>query len=273
MPIADYQPPVAKLLTYGECKPTRIEDWPNYVQELALQKNHIPALLKMVADESLNSEQAKGLEIWAPIHAWRALGQLEALATAEPLLEQLEDRFNDWAHEEIPIALSLMGPSVMPAVQQYLAAPSHDVCGRISAIDYFRKLESRHPQEHNRCIEVITNQLAKHQENEPAFNGFLIAGLCDLHAVEKASDIEQAFAANHVDLSIMGDWDEAQVALGLKTRQEVPHKRFSLTEAADVLSEMLDSASFKVIQQRPSPQGFSNSSPSQKRKKTKKKCR
>jgi hypothetical protein len=42
--------------------------------------------------------------------------------------------------------------------------------------------------------------------------------------VESVEAIEQAFEANRVDETFMGDWDEVQVELGLKSREQVKRK-------------------------------------------------
>lgn len=51
-----------------------------------------------------------------------------------------------------------------------------------------------------------------------------MVALVDLNAVESAAAIEQAFGAHSVDEAFIGDWDEVQVRLGLKSRQQVPEK-------------------------------------------------
>jgi hypothetical protein len=56
----------------------------------------------------------------------------------------------------------------------------------------------------------------------------LIEVLADLKAIESKAVIEQAFQLRCVDESLIGDWDEIQVDLGLKTREEVPVKRYYL---------------------------------------------
>jgi hypothetical protein len=50
--------------------------------------------------------------------------------------------------------------------------------------------------------------------------------LCDLKAVESAFVIEGAFAADGVDLSILGDWEEAQILLGLLEKRVTPKPNF-----------------------------------------------
>jgi len=51
--------------------------------------------------------------------------------------------------------------------------------------------------------------------------------------------IEQAFVANRVPPFIVGDWDDVQVELGLKTREEVPEKRFALEELINYYKQEL----------------------------------
>jgi hypothetical protein len=54
--------------------------------------------------------------------------------------------------------------------------------------------------------------------------------LCDLKAVESAAVIEGAFAADTVDLSMLGDWEEAQILLGLLEERVTPAPNFFAME-------------------------------------------
>jgi hypothetical protein len=76
-----YQPPVERLLTYGESEPITPDDWPDY-RTLGIGPEHIPELIQMATDEHLNEADAESTAVWDPLHAWRALGQLRAV---EPL--------------------------------------------------------------------------------------------------------------------------------------------------------------------------------------------
>jgi hypothetical protein len=72
------------------------------------------------------------------------------------------------------------------------------------------------------------SRLQAFTDNTPELNAYLIEVLADLKAIESAAVIEQAFQLHCVDESLIGDWDEIQVDLGLKTREEVPVKRYYL---------------------------------------------
>ena len=58
-------------------------------------------------------------------------------------------------------------------------------------------------------------------------NAFLVEALLELGAQEAAPLIERAFAQGYVDPMVMGDWEDVQVELGLKSAQEVTPKQVS----------------------------------------------
>ncbi|HEU5369606.1 MAG TPA: hypothetical protein VFU69_14125, partial [Ktedonobacterales bacterium] len=82
-----YPPPIDKLLTIGESEDFRAEKWPDY-RELGLGPEHINDLILLATDHELRwgEEDDDAPEVWAPVHAWRALGQLRAEAAIEPLM-------------------------------------------------------------------------------------------------------------------------------------------------------------------------------------------
>ena len=222
---SSYTPPVEQLLTYGEERSYSPENWPNYL-ELGLGPEQIPDLIRMATDDALNWADSDSLEVWAPIHAWRALGQLRAEAAVEPLLtlfEALDD--SDWVMEELPEVLAMIGPAALPALAAYIADVSHDVEARISAIPSVEKIGIRWPEARSASVALLMEQLERFSENEPEINGFLVLGLVELHATEAASLIERAFAARRVDPMVMGDWVDAQVELGLLSAEEAGQRR------------------------------------------------
>ena len=55
--------------------------------------------------------------------------------------------------------------------------------------------------------------------------------------MDAAPVIEKAFAAGRVDEMAIGDWEDAQIELGLKTHRERPPKPNELTELGRRLRE------------------------------------
>lgn len=222
-----YQPPVDKLLTYGESNLMTPDEWPDY-QELGIGPEHIPDLIRMATDEELNEADSESREVWAPIHAWRALGQLRAVEAVEPLLglfDRLE--YDDWVNEELPDVFGMVGPAALPALAEYIADLSHNDSSRISAIAGIENIGKRWPDAKGESITLLEERLKQFEENEPDVNGFIVEALVELGARETAPVIERAFDEGYVDPIVMGDWDDVQVELGLKSAEEVAQKRAS----------------------------------------------
>ena len=222
---SSYPSPVDRLLTYGEADVVEADDWPNYL-ELGLGPEHIPDLIRMATDEKLNKADPDSLESWAPIHAWRALGQLRAEAAIEPLLslfDKLED--SEWVAEELPEVLGMIGPAALPALAAYMADRSHKRWPLINASSGVQAIARRWPEARSESIAILSKQLEQFAENDPEFNAFLILDLVHLGAKEAAPLMEQAFAADRVENFVMGNWDDVQVRLGLKSAEEVEQKR------------------------------------------------
>jgi hypothetical protein len=217
---ASYSSPVSELLTLGDCRDFR--EWPNYL-DLGLSSEHVPELIEMATDQELNWADSESLEVWAPVHAWRALGQLRAVAAIEPLLvlfRELED--SDWASDELPEVYGMIGREAIPALARYLDDASHGLWPRVTAAFSLERIAAGDPSARDECATILSRQLERFTKNDPTLNGFLISYLANLRTVEAAPVMERAFAADRVDLSILGDWEDAQVRLGLKATRETP---------------------------------------------------
>ncbi len=216
--MAEYRKPVDVLLTLGDLQEFD-HQWPDY-SEYGIGAEHIPDLIQLATDSELHWADSESLEIWAPIHAWRALGQLRAEEAIEPLLnlfhELEEDGWADWTGEELPRVFGLIGAAAIPALTAYLADTSHNISPRISAAHGLAEIGMSHAEARKACITALTRQLEAFQKNDREFNGFLISFLVDLQAIETAPLMQRAYSAGRVDEIVMGDWEDVQVALGLK---------------------------------------------------------
>ncbi len=210
-----YAPPVDQLLTYGEGQNVAPEKWPNYL-ELGPGLEHVPELIRMAGDEELNRAFSDTLEVWAPLHAWRALGQLRAEAAIEPLIALFTTlKESEWAFDELPEVLGMIGPAALPALAASLADASLDESTHVNASASVEKIGERWPEARAACVELLTKQLELFDDNGYELNGFLVYALVNLHAREAAPLMERAFAAGSVEEDLVGDWEDVQVELGL----------------------------------------------------------
>ncbi|OKH14486.1 hypothetical protein NIES592_10590 [Fischerella major NIES-592] len=211
-----YQTPIDKLLTLGDCH--KITNEYNYIAELGLDTEHIPGLISMAIDQNLNSADSASLEAWGAIHACRALGQLRAEAAIEPLMQlfhKLED--SDWVNEEMPKIYGMFGEVAIPRLQAYLADESHGIFPRITAIHSLEEICKQHPNTRQKCIAALTQQLKSFAQNPHELNGFIVASLIELQAVESAAVIKSAFLAQSVPDEITGTWDNVCDSLGINS--------------------------------------------------------
>lgn len=235
----NYLSPVDKLLTLGD--PRDEDGWRDYLA-LGIRAEHVPDLIRMALDRELNSADSESKEVWAPLHAWRTLGQLRAPAAIEPLLELLhlvDEYDDDWTPEELPEVYGMLGPAAIPALVAFLADKSHGLWALIAAGNALQKIGEHHPQARDACVAAITQQLERFAENDPTLNSMLISSLLDLHAIESAGVIERAFAAKRVDLTGVGDWEDVQIAFGMKADRTTPRERTKLDDVADLLDGWL----------------------------------
>ncbi len=219
--LTSYPAPLDKLLTYGDAR-QGLANWADYLA-LGFGPEHISDLMRMTTDMALNLADSESLEVWAPAHALRVLGALHAQEIVRPMLAFLEEPGMDseeWFINEFPYVVGMIGPVVLPELAEFLADLSHKESVRITVTTCIEKIAEKWPDAREQCITILTRQLEKLDENEPDVNAFIVLSLVTMHAIEAAPVIKRAFDADSVELSIMGDWNEAQIELGLKKREE-----------------------------------------------------
>ncbi|MDP3071442.1 MAG: SEC-C metal-binding domain-containing protein [Opitutaceae bacterium] len=203
---------------------------------------HIPELIRMATDEALLLGPSNSLVVWAPLHAMQALGDLAAEEAVGPLAglwrrPWIED--DDYVSDAVASALGRIGPAALAVASQALCEISLGNFARHGAKDALVGIGRRHPAARAECVAAIAAVLARPEVNDGFTNAVLVSGLLDLKAVEAAEVIERAFRDGRVDESICGDWEDAQIELGLKTRREHPPKPNQLMEMGRQMREAM----------------------------------
>jgi hypothetical protein len=126
--------------------------------------------------------------------------------------------------------MELIGPEALPALRHYLSQPEHRDFPRAAAARGVSLIGSAAPDHRDKCVEILTRQLQQFETDEETLNAFLISYLIDLKAVESAATMEKAYAADRVDLTILGDWEDAQIELGLLNERETPKRNYLMED-------------------------------------------
>lgn len=228
-----YSGPVAKLLTYQKTDLRFHDPWPDY-QAIGLTGQHVPELIQMAKDAGLHLAGEDSPEVWAPLHAWRALGQLRAAEAAPDLIRLLEEyEDDDWLPTDLRAVFSMMGPATIPALADFIGDDNVDEYCRMPVPECLEQIATDHPQARDKCVSVLIRQLEKHEWNGGGLNGLLILSLTKLRAVEAMEVIREAFAQDHVDVTIQGDLEDTEIGMGVRTERETPSPRYGLFAGLD----------------------------------------
>jgi hypothetical protein len=224
-----YTDPVATLLTYRRLTSADFgKPWSDYLK-LGFSREHVPELIRMATDPDLNDSDANSFEVWAPLHAWRALGQLRAEEAIQPLLLwYLRQRDDDWLLNDLSRIFALIGPAAIPALEAVFEDVSVDETPLISIPECFVGIAREHPAERDRCVGALVRKLEAFATGDPDLNGFVISGLIDLGATEAIDLIRRAFADNQVELQVAGDVEDVEMEMGLRAERSTPPPRLGL---------------------------------------------
>jgi len=220
----DYTDPVNRLLKYGKCE--EIKGWPDYLK-IGLTHEHIPELIRMVTDHKLLRADQNSLEVWAPVHAWRALGQLRADDAIKPLIglfSELSD--DDWASDELPEVMALFGEKAIKPLREYFLDSSNKELARATAANCLEKIGNENSLLKNDCISILAEYLEQSTIDVPTLNGLVIAYLMELEAVDSIDVIRKAFNNGNVDITVAGDLEDVEIQLGLRTKRETPQPNY-----------------------------------------------
>jgi hypothetical protein len=219
----DYAGPVQRLLTIGETRGYDPAEWPDYAVEFGLGCEHIAELSRLACDTALNCGKPDSREVWAPLHAWRALGQLQAEASVAPLLAFLKTAEGDEAvGEEFPKVFGMIGLPAIPHIAKFLSDRSNPTFPVATAIEGLKEIAERHPACRTECVGILARMLEQHANADGSINGFAVSALIDLAAVEVIDAMREAFRRNSVDISIAGDEEDVEIALGLRDYRSTP---------------------------------------------------
>jgi hypothetical protein len=218
----DHPPSVAPLFTLGEPS-TSDEAWIDYREVLGLTAADVPALIRVGTAPDFANEKANADEIFAAVHAWRALVQLDAAEQAAgPLVELLGRAKSEWLDVELPDLLPMFGAGVVPALTGLLARDAWSPDAQETAVVTLIAVVTEHPETRDAAVDAVHTRLLRHAENPPELNTYLVGFLLDLKVVEAAPTLEAVFASDRLDTWTTGDWEDAQVELGLLSKRTHP---------------------------------------------------
>lgn len=195
--------------------------WPHYAS-LGFGKGEVEELLGLASDFYLSFEQSDE-ESAVSIHAWRALalmGDTDLAPEFVTLSMECDDIDDEWFAQDFPEIVGLLG---MPALPTFLEAVANNpdypdtICGVLEGIPKM----VRNDEDRQQAMTVL-GELLDRDDFDRDLRAMVVAALCDLKAQEKLAAIRTQFEANRINISIVGDLEEVEIELGVRTHRETP---------------------------------------------------
>jgi hypothetical protein len=197
---------------------------------LGVTTEMIPDLIDTILDDKYY-EDSDSYEGFPHLYAYIALGQLKTPAAIDGLILGVKkwahtDWF-EWFCEQMPDIFGAIGSVAIPQLIELLQDKSLTFDARTSALHYLLPISVAHPEERDCCVAVLVSELEKFEDNDPELNGYIVMYLVvDYKAIEAVPIIEAAYAAERVDPSFIGDWEDVQVEFGLIPARTTPRPNY-----------------------------------------------
>jgi hypothetical protein len=120
----------------------------------------------------------------------------------------------------------MIGPEAIPSLVAYLADRKHGLWARVAVCVSLEEIGKRYPESRDACVDGLQTRLQEFKQNNETLNAFLISSLVELKAVKAAPLVERAYQANKVDISVLGDFEDFQVEVGLLEKRLTPPPRY-----------------------------------------------
>jgi yecA family protein len=231
-------PKIQTLLTLGQPS-QRI--WPDYLSQYGFTAIDVPALINLFADEEISKLPSERAEVWAPVYAWRILGQLASEEAIEPIIDSFDTLCHeDYALGELAEVIGMIGPTAIPALTHHWQKTGRDEFSYAMAMDALCEVAKQHPETRDQVVGIYQNYMTKPFTSAHSLNGLLMGRLLDLNATEAIEAIRRLFALGCVDISCAGDLEEVEMELGLRTMRSTPKPGFADLHGFENPFEALD---------------------------------
>lgn len=211
-------PEIQKLTRLGDIGPSADREWIDYAT-LGIRREHVADLEAILVDidDFVDLPDTDPLQR-LPMHAWRALAQInavEAIPTLIHLLARVEQEDDEQVQAELPLVFGYFGPPAAPALIAYLADAANPAWSRLCAAESLTNIALSAPEIRESVIASLHGLLELFSENKVSVNSVLIELLARLKAVEAAGLVGRVYTSGRVDPEIAIDWEDFQVKTGL----------------------------------------------------------
>jgi hypothetical protein len=215
---APYPAPVDALRELGDPRNAGVAE---RRQALELAQEHLPDLLRMARDRDLYTADSESDEVWAPLHAFYALGDLD-LTGVVPELIPLFDLEDDWFDTALPELLGTIGAPALEPLRAYLADRTRWTYSQSGACRALEKIAQQHPELREQVVAMLEDILRDAERYDEVVVTSAMGALIELNEVEALPLIRRAFELGRIDEMVYGAWGDVLEQLGADTDEDDP---------------------------------------------------
>lgn len=226
-----YSDRIAPLLSLGK-HGVATEESIDYVGQFGFTQEDIPELLQLAQDTDIymfdysDMSDDEGWEFYGVIHAWYALSQMEAPEAKEIFIHLIENTHNgfsdDWILSGFRELIKPYRQEIYPYFIKTTLSEKHDQWVRVEYLNVLRDMAQAGEIETS-IIDTLIESILKNSKDE-IINTMAISACIKLKLSHHHELIVQCFKNDLVDIDHIGDLEDVEIALGLKTKREHPRQ-------------------------------------------------
>ena len=224
-----------KLLELGECDVR--DNWRDYLV-LNFSEADTAELITLILSGHLSNNDA---DFFVAVHAWRVLGQLQAIEAIEPLMSLFAiDDHNDWFLSDMPIVMGYFGIPALESLKACLFDNKQAELARSLAAECIENIINKNPDSRLVCIELFNTFLEQASVEDSGVVAMVISLLAELKAIDSIDIVREAYQRNIVDTSFVGNFETAEIAFGLGEASEIPIEENDFSSEFPSIAELFE---------------------------------
>ena len=264
LPQHEFPAPYNRLLTIGSMDYEDAEAEYARIAAALTEANPQEAVARLTGvalDESYNEyadldhPERDDARMWTRLHAISVLSLMgdAAQAAVDPLLVLLDDEDDD-LREEMPLFYASVGQAAIEPLRRVLQNPDADTYLRTGAGDCLEQIGETHASLRPTIVPLLEQSLML-AGTDDVLASFLVCNLLDLDAKESLPLIQQAFAEERVDTSVV-DIADVEEHFGLRRGEPERLSLRGMTNGASAEIDGQDVESAGETSSEPAPAPF-----------------
>ncbi len=243
-----YDGRISILFSLGRNGLMRRDNQINYIEKYGFCEEDKEELLALATDMEIyqydysDIKEDEGLEFFGVVHAWHVLSQLEVPEAKQLFVDWFEsydfDNPDEWMIAGFRAIIQPYRSEMFDYITSYVQDESHSEWVRMEYIEVIKDMyEAKEVslEQLNTFLDTILST-----SNNPIVNAGAISVCMDHGLTEHHERIKKCFEQKAVDIDHIGDLEDVEIEMGLRTERETEKELTELQKAFEPYREDFD---------------------------------